>query len=417
VSKFKELQQDPVKAGQEVQAEAVLDGSIQKTNGRVRVTVRLMNVETGAQLWAEPFDADSSDIFHVQDSISQRVVQALMIKLSGEESAQLNKHSTENAEAYQLYYQGQYLFAKHTGDRRDNLRKSLASYQLAIEKDPKFAPAYVGISEFYISAGDPKVQPWEGIQKAKAALTKALELDNTLAEAYDALAELKYQYEFDWSGAEGDFKRAIDLNPNLSYSRVAYSWFLMCQARFDQAQAELDKAQQLEPGSLRINKTQGILLLFMRQFDKAISHYQKMREVEPNLIHRNHGSMSVAYERMAMHAEAVEEFLEDGRIREFLKPDEIRALREAFRASGWQGYARKRIEMLERNAKNEYVPPTVLASVHALAGEKELAFSWLEKAIETRDPRLSVIKVEPAYDSLREDPRFTKMLQRLNLTP
>ncbi len=155
----------------------------------------------------------------------------------------------------------------------------------------------------------------------------------------------------------------------------------------------------------------------MRRYDKAISHYQKMREAEPSLIHRNQWSMSVAYEQMGMHAEAVEEFLEDGRTRGFLIPEEMKALREAFRASGWQGYVRKLIGLLERKAKKEYVPPTTLAGIHALAGEKEPAFAWLEKAVDTRDPGISLIKIQPAYDSLRPDPRFTKLLQRVNLTP
>ena len=417
VRKYTDLQQDPIKAGKEVQAEAVLDGSIQKVDDRVRVTVRLINVNNGAPLWSEQFDADSTDILKVQDSISQRVTQALTLRLSGNEREQLNKHYTDNLEAYQLFLQAQYLFERQTGDRADNLRRSLDYYQRAVEKDPQFARAYVGISEFYISEGDPKIPSWERLQKAKAALQKALELDNTLAEGYDALAEIKYQYEFDWSGAGADFQRALDLNPNLSYSHIAHSWYLMCQGHFDQAQAELDKAQEIEPGSLRINKTQGILFLFRRQYDKAISHYQKMREVEPTLIHRNQWSMAVAYEQMGMHTEAVEEFLEDGRMRAFLTVEETEALRKGFNESGWHSYVRMRVKMLEQKSKRQYVSPTVLAGVYALAGDKDPAFAWLEKAIDSHDGWVSLIKIQPAYDSLRSDPRFAKLLQRVNLTP
>jgi DNA-binding winged helix-turn-helix (wHTH) protein/TolB-like protein len=417
VRKYTDLQQDPLVAGKAVQAEAVLDGSIQKVNDRVRVTVRLINVKTGAPLWSEQFDADSTDILKVQDSISQRVTQALTLKLTGNERDQLNKHYTDNLESYQLFLQAQYLSEKQTGDRADNLRKSLDYYQEAVEKDPKFARAYVGISEFYISEGDPKIPPWERLQKAKALIVKALELDNTLAEAYDALAEIKYQYEFDWSGADADFKRAIDLNPNLSYSRIAHSWYLMCQGFFDEAQAELDKAQELDPSSLRINKTQGILLLFRRQYDKAISHYQKMREVEPTLIHRNQWSMAVAFEQMGMHEEAVEEFLEDGRMRAFLTVEETEALRKEFKDSGWQSYQRLRLKMLEQKSKRQYVSPTVMAGIYALADEKDSAFAWLEKAIDSHDGWVSLIKIQPAYDKLRSDPRFAKLLQRVNLSP
>jgi DNA-binding winged helix-turn-helix (wHTH) protein/TolB-like protein len=417
VRKYTDIQQDPIKAGQEVQVEAVLDGSIQKAGDQVRVTVRLLNVKTGAAIWADQFDAGFTDILKVQDSISERVIQALTLRLSGKEREQLNKHYTDNPEAYQLYMQGRYLFSKQTGDRGDNYKKGFDYYQQAVQKDPKFARAYVEISEFYINEGNPKIPPWERLLKAKAAVEKALELDSALDEAYNARAELKYQYEFDWSGAEADFKRAIELNPNLSYFRLAYSWHLMCQGRFEEAQAELDKAQELDPGAIRVNKTQGILLLFMRQYDKAIKHYEKMREMEPSAIHRNQWSMSVAYERMGMHAEAVEEFLEDGRTRGFLKREEIEALREAFKKSGWQSYLRMRIDLLEKKSKRKYVSPTLMAGIYALANEKDLAFAWLEKAIDSHDGWVSLIKIQPAYDNLRQDPRFTSLLQRVNLTP
>ncbi len=419
VRKYADPSQDPVNAGRELQTEAVLDGSIQKAGDRIRVTARLVDVDSGAALWAAQFDENLTHIFIVQDAIAERVTQALTLRLSPEEGARLTKHYTDDPEAYQLYLQGNYLFSKHTGEREDNLRKSLEYYQRAVEKDPKFARAYVGIAEFYITDGPHHIPltPWERIPKAKAAVVKALELDSSLPEAHNALAELKYQYEFDWSGAEADFKRAIDLDPNVAYFRLAHSWYQMTLGRFDQAQAELDRAQELEPGSLRINKTQGVLFLFRREYDKAIRHYQKMREVEPNLIHKDQWSMSVAYEQLGMHAEAVEEFTEDGRIRGFLATEEIKALKETFKGAGWRGFVRMRIKLLEEKSKKGYVPPTTLAGIYALAGEKDLAFAWLEKAIATRDPWASLIKIQPAYDNLRTDPRFTRLLQRVNLTP
>jgi TolB-like protein/DNA-binding winged helix-turn-helix (wHTH) protein len=414
--KYTDPQQDPAQVGHELHAEAVLDGSIQKVGDRVRVTVRLVNVENGATSWSEQFDADFTDIFRVQDSISERVTQALTLRLSPEDKARLKLHQTEDAEAYQLYLQGNYFFSKPTGDRSDNFRKSLENHQRAAERDPKFAAAYVGIAEYFISAGDNR-PPLERSAQAKAAILRALALDDSLPQAHNALAELKYQYEFDWLGAEAEFKRALDFEPNNAYFHVAYSWYQMCLGRFDQAQAELDKALELEPDSLRFNKTQGILFLFRRQYDKAFRHYDKMRQVEPNLIHRNQWSMSVAYEQMGLHPQAVDEFLEDGRTRGYLTPAEIQALSKTFKTSGWQSFVLARIDLLERKVKQEYVSPTTLAGIHALAGEKDSAFAWLEKAIDTRDPWLSLIKIQPAYDTLRSDPRFTTLLQRMNLVP
>jgi len=417
VRKYTDVQQDPIKAGQEVEAEAVLDGSIQKAGDRVSVTVRLIDVRSGITMFSKSFDEQFTDILKVQDSISERVTQALSIKLTGEERALLTKHDTNSPEAYQLALQGQYFYKKQTGDFRDNLRKGLDFYQKAVEKDPKFARAYIGISEFYISGGDPPIPPLERTKRAKDAVLRALELDNSLAEAHNALAELKYQYEFDWAGAGTHFKRALELGPNVSYFHLAHYWYLMCQERFDEAQVELDKAQELDPGNIRINNAQGILLLFRRQYDKAFSHYENTRKVEPAAIHRNQWSLSVAYQRMGLHKEAVEAFLEDGRTRAYLESDEIERLRKAFNESGWRGFERMRIDLLEQKSKKKNLPPTLMAGVCALAGEKDAAFAWLDKAIDARDGWIALIKIQPAYDNLRNDARFTKLLARMNLTP
>jgi tetratricopeptide (TPR) repeat protein len=366
---------------------------------------------------SESFDEQFTDILKVQDSISERVTQALSLKLTGEEIASLTKHDTDNPEAYQLALQGQYFFSKQTGDFQDNLRRGLDFYQKAVEKDPKFARAYIGISEFYISGGNPPISPLERLKRAKDAVLRALELDNSLAEAHNALAELKYQYEFDWTGAGTHFKRALELGPNVSYFHLAHYWYLMCQERFDEAQVELDKAQQLAPGNIRINNAQGVLFLFRRQYDKAISHYENTRKVEPAAIHRNQWTMSIAYQRMGLHKEAVEEFLEDGRTRAYLEREEIEKLRKTFNESGWRSFEQMRLDLLEQKSKKEDLPPTLMAGVYALAGEKDAAFAWLDKAIDARDGWVALIKIQPAYDSLRTDPRFIKLLERMNLAP
>src|SRR3989440_2123907 len=230
VRKYTDSSQDPVKAGQELQTEAVLDGSIQKAGDRVRVTVRLMNVQSGATLWVEHFDENFTDIFKVQDSISERVTDALRLKLSGDEAKLLAKRYTDNPEAYQLYLQGDNLWYKWDD-------KSLEFYQRAIEKDPKFALAYIGTAESYLHlVAKNKMSAQEGIPQARTAITKALALDETLAEAQNAQAEIKYQFEYDWAGAETDFKRAIELNPNAAQIRLAYGWYLLSAGPFCEAE-------------------------------------------------------------------------------------------------------------------------------------------------------------------------------------
>jgi len=416
VRKYSDAQQDAIKAGGELGAEAVLEGSIQREGNHLRVTVRLLNVQTGATIWRDKFDEDASNILKLQDSIAEGVVQELSISnLTGEEREKLVKHYIDPG-AYEAYRDGSYIFNKDSREIFENRRKGLKLYESAIEKDPKFALAYVGIAEFYLNVAPLLTNrpPLERIPKAREAILKALELDNTLAEAHNALAELKYQYDFDWLGAEEEFKQAINLNPNVAYIRLAHGWYLMCLGNFEQADAELEKSQQLDSRSLGINRARGMLLLYERQYDKAIKHYLRMREVEPD-SHRTNWYMSLAYQGKGMYAEAVEEFIEHGRTVGFLKPQEILGLREAFQTSGWQGFLRQKLVVANGKPKDLYIPANIRAGIYGFLGDKDPAFQWLEKGIEEHDPEMSKLKIEPAYDNLRSDPRFIQILQRLNL--
>jgi adenylate cyclase len=199
-------------------------------------------------------------------------------------------------------------------------------------------------------------------------------------------------------------------------NHLAFGWYLMCAGRIDQSHEQLEKAQELDPGSRQINRARGTLLLYSRQFDRAINYFLKRREAEPT-AHRTHLLMSVAYEKTGREAEAVEEALEHGRSLGFLTSEQIGLLRKSFKTSGWHGYLRSRIVLLEERSKTEYVSPNHMAGFYSLLGEKDHAFAWLEKTFDERDPAIVKIKIEPIYDNLRSDPRFTKLLQRMNLTP
>ena len=417
VRKYTDLHQDPVKAGRELQATAVLDGSIQKAGDRVRVTVRLMNIGTGEAVWAEQFDADFTDIFEVQDLISERVTTALALELSAGERGRLTKRHTGNSEAYQLYLQGHYLFGRQTGDKGDNLMRSFEYYQRAIEKDPNFALAYIGMAESYLAlTGSTRAPAQEVIPKAVANMTKALELDPMLAEARNTLAEIKYQFEYDWQGAEKEFNRAIELNPTAARIHLAYGWFLMTAGRFDEAQAEMERAQELDPSSMSINRARGRLLFFMRQYDRAIEHYRKIVELDPS-VGINHWSLGRTYELKGMYAEAIEGYAKYNDTIRLFRPDEMERYKEIFRASGWQVFAQKIATDMEEKSKKEYVSPVVMAQDFTRADDRDRAFAWLEKAFEARDPALVQLKIEPIYDSLRSDPRYIDLLRRINLTP
>lgn len=413
VRKYTDSQQDPVKAGQEIQAEAVLDGSIQKAGERIRVTVRLINVRNGITLWSEQFDEDFTDIFKVQDSIAERITNALTLQLSRQEKEQLAKHFTDNPEAYQLYLRGQLIW--HS--RRQNwIEQSLAYYQQALEKDPNFASAYIGVADCYIMLnGHKKISAQEAETKARPAIMKALEIDNTLAQAHNALAELKYQYEYDWNGAEQEFKNALELNPNVAWIRQAYGWFLMSLARFDEAAAEMEKARELDPSSLTINVGRGRLYYYSRQYDQALQHFQSIIAVEPNDTSLYY-SLYTIYEQKKMYPEAVETFLKLQSL--YGTPFEvIEEFREAFRVSGWQGFLLKQLEILKQADKIKPVEPSSFANLYVRLGQKDEAFVWLEKTFEARHVSIVQFKIEPIYDSLRDDPRYAELIRKINLQP
>lgn len=412
VRKYTDIAQDPVKAGQEIQVEAVLDGSIQKSGERIRVTVRLINVGDGATLWSEQFDENFTDIFKVQDSIAERITNALTLQLSRQEKEQLAKHYTNNADAYQLYLRGQLLWHRRL---QNWIEQSMAFYQQALEKDPNFALAHIGVAECYIMLnGHHKISAQEAETKARPSIMKALEIDNTLAQAHNALAELKYQYEYDWRAAEKEFRTAIELNPNVAWIRQAYGWFLMSMGRFDEATVEMEKARALDPSSLTINVGRGRLFYYSRQYDQAIQHFQNIVAVEPN-DSSSYRSLYTIYEQKQMYAEAFEAWLKTESLAG--TPPEIgEEFRETFRASGWQGFLRKQLEESEKKAA-KYGAASTLANLYARLGMKDEAFIWLEKSFEERHVSIIQFKVEPVYDSLRDDPRYARLIRKINLQP
>jgi TolB-like protein/DNA-binding winged helix-turn-helix (wHTH) protein len=411
VRKYTDPQQDPVKAGQETQVEAVLDGNIQKAGDRVRVSVRLVNVADGRPLWAEQFDENFIDIFKLQDSIAERITQSLKVRLSPQEKERLAKHYTENPEAYQLYLRGQLLWH---GRRQNWIEQSLQYYKQAIEKDPNFALAYIGVADSYIMlSGHRKISMLEAEKKARPNIMKALQLDDLLAQAHNALAELKYQYEYDWSGAEEEFKHAIDLNPNVAWIHQAYGWFLMSAGRFDEATTEMERARELDPSSLTISVGRGRLFYFRRQYDQAIQHFQNIIAVEPN-DDSLYFSLYTIYEQKQMYPEAVEAFLKYGSLKG--APSElIEELRAAFKANGWQGFLLKQLSIVEEIAKTKHVPPSRFANLYVRLGHRDEAFAFLDKAFAEKDPLVIQFKIEPAYDSLRNDPRYAELLRKIGL--
>ena len=412
VRKYVDPQQDPVKVGQELQVDAVLDGSIQKVADRVRVSVRLSNVRDGAALWAQQFDEKFTDIFNVQDSIAERVATTLPLKLGDDERQRLTRHYSDSPEAYQLYLQAQYLWDNRT---EENRKKMFQYYEQALAKDPKFALAYVGLADLQITmVGDNRVTYKDIKPKIDANLAHALALDADLAQARNLLAEVNYQFDFDWVAAEREFKKAIELNPNVAHIHLAYGWYLMSIARFDEASREMERAQEIDPHSMTINRARGMLLYYMHQFDKAIEHLQRIANAEPGVA-LNHWALAQAYEQKGMYEESIEENAKantDG-----TRDKKLERARELIRSSGWQGFLQNQKEVMACNAADVHISLMLIASVDAQLGNKEEAFAGLNKAIDERASGIPNLKVDPKFDSLHSDPRFAKLLARMNISP
>jgi DNA-binding winged helix-turn-helix (wHTH) protein/TolB-like protein len=400
--------QDPVSAGKELRVEWVLDGSLQKSDGRIRVTVQLLNVDDGVLRWAEKFDEKFTDIFGVEDSISEQVAKALAPKLTGEEKRLLAKRYTENTNAYEAYLKGRYFFEKRT---TEGCKKGIHYFQQALEADPNYALAYAGISDCYITLSTIFPSHEWSPNAARAALT-ALELDPELAEAHASLGRIK-SHRWDWSGALEEFKKVIELNPNYASARAWYGLCLGELGRFDEALAEIKRAQALDPVSLIINSQFGSLLYMSRRYNEAVQQFRKTLEMDPDFAVTRF-ILGYAYEALGKYEDALKEYKHSqgdlGNLAEFTA---CVGRMDAF--SGRREQALYAIDELIHLSESGYVQASLIATIYAALGDKDEAFQWLERAYVEHDDDLCMLKFDTRLDSLRGDPRFDSLLQRVGL--
>jgi serine/threonine-protein kinase len=413
VFRYKGKEIDPVKVGQELGVSAVLSGRIVQRGDNLTISAELIDVRHNKLLWGEQYERKMSDLLATQREIAREIVEKLKLKISGEEKG-LAKHYTENNEAYQLYLRGRFYWNKRT---QEGMQKSLEYFQQAIERDPSFALAYSGLADAYdlLGASDATgdMSPNEAMPKAKAAALKALEIDDTLAEPHVSLAHVKYYYDRDWAVAEREYKRAIELNPNYPIAHSWYAVYLMSAGRFDEALAQIRRAQELDPLSLPTNMALGWVLLNARQYDQGVEQLRKTLEMDPNFILAHH-RLGLIYEQQGKYDEAIAEF------RQVLnlsagKPLGIASLAHAYALSGKRAEAQKALAELQEMSKQRYVSPASIAIIFAALGDKDQAFAWLEKAAKARDVMLARLKVDPRFDSLRSDPRFADLMRRVEL--
>ena len=407
VRKYTGLEQDAVAAGREQRVDGVLDGSIQRLGDRIRVTVRLLRVEDGAQLWAGTFDEKSKDIFVIQDSISKQVAEALAVQLTGEERELLTKHHTDNTEAYQLYLKGRYFLNKST---EQDFNKSIDYFQQALEKDPNYALPHAGLADSYAQLGSyGLIQMNESYPRARSELIRALEMDEKLGEAHASLGFILMNYYWDWGDAEKRFKRAIELNPNYAMAHNWYSQELSFRGRSQEAIREAKRALELDPLSLWTNSNIGFVSYLARQYDEAILASQKTLELDPNFAVA-HMIIGLSYVQKKMYDEAVSE-LQKGRS----NPDSRALLAYAYAVAGKRNEALKVLDDLNQVSKQKYVSPFPIAVAYVGLGENDRAFEALEKAYAERSWGMGMLAVNAVFDPLRSDPRFSELLGRVNL--
>ncbi len=388
----------------------ILEGSVQKVADQVRVNVQLINATTDAQLWAESFDRQLTDIFRIESEIAKTIADTLQAKLTGSEKRALAAQPTENSEAHEFYLKGRYFWNKRTAN---DLKTATTYFQQAIDKDSNYALAYAGLADSYgllpdFGAGSPQ----ESYPPARTAATKAIKLDDTLAEAHTALAWVLLAYDLDFDGSTREFRRAIELNPNYA---MAHHWFgngpLMRSGRFDDAIAECKRAVELDPLSLINNTDLGNTYSSARRYDEAIEQLRKTLEIDPG-FYDAHYSLGQALELKGDIVGAMAEYQKARALND--DPQVLALLGHAYASSGYKTEAVKILEQLKELSKQRYVSAYSLAIVYLGLGDKEEALRWLEKSYQDRAGiDITTIKVDPFLDPLRGDPRFEELVAKV----
>jgi TolB-like protein/DNA-binding winged helix-turn-helix (wHTH) protein/Tfp pilus assembly protein PilF len=403
---------DVIAAGREQRVDAVLEGSIYRSGERIRLSVQLVSVRDGASLWSYKCDERCSDIFAVQDSISERVAEALALKLTGEERRLLTKHETENTVAYQLYLEGRYFWNKRS---EEGFKKALDYFNQTIEVDPNYALAYVGLADAYTMLADYDWLPaTEAGAKAKAAVTRALEIDETLAEAHASLADIKRFYDWDFAGAEQAYKRAIELNPNYVTAHQWYGEFLSAMGRHDEAIREMKRAEELDPVSVVVKNASGWILLFARRYDEAIAACQKVIELDPG-YGEVYSQLRRAYEQKGMYAEALaaDEKFRMFKTKAFRRSNPLSHLTPIPSA---KAYWQKMLARTEQDVRDDLEAAQFrLVEIYAQLGEPDQALKWLGRLYEDHHFWMPFLNVHAHLDPLRSDPRFNRMLKQIGL--
>ena len=400
---------------QELKVNAVVDGAVQLEGDRVRITARLVDASTDQQIWAENYDRELRNVLLLQSEVAQDIAKQIDLELTPQQQQRLRASARPVVpEAYQYYLLGRYYWNKRTAD---GLAKAGKYFQDAISKDPNYALAYSGLSDYYafltLIGGPELLPPHEAMQQSKAAAIKALQLDDSAAETHTSMAHVLHNYDWDFPAAEREFQRAMELNANYATTHHLYSHLLMQLGRSDESLKEATLAQQLDPLSPFINNGLARQYYLSRQYDRAIAQCQVGLNFDPTYLPARI-QLGLAFEQTGMLKEAIAE-LEKTRDLAASLPIAHALLAHAYATAGRKGDAQHELNALTTMARTRYVPPSYFAIISVAMGDKDQAFAYLQKSYQDRSEQLLYLAVEPLVDPLRSDPRFDALLKQVGL--
>jgi serine/threonine-protein kinase len=408
---YKGQEADPQKVGREMDVRGVLTGRVERRGDEISIDVELIDTQDDSHVWGEQYRRKLSDLPMLQQELSRDITSKLRLRLSGVDQQKLVKSYATSSEAYQQYLQGRYYWNKRTPE---GLQKGIEYFTRAIEKDGNYAPAFSGLADCYSLLNTYDIKPaTESDPKAKEAATHALSLDETLSEAHASLASVSYRYFWKWAEAEQNFKRAIELNPDYATAHQWYSAMLAAEGRFDEAIAEARRAHELEPFSLTINAVVGRRLYYAHRYEEALAVHRQTLEMDRNFV-RGHVELGTTLLQLGQTQEAVAEF-QRALALDKNSPSALAGLGYAYAVSGQKSKAMQVVLQLQESARSRYVSPYHLAVIYTGLGEHEKALANLERAADERYNWLVFMRVEPLFDSLRSEQRFTSLVQRLGL--
>ena len=414
VMRYKRTQKPLPEIAKELNVDAIVEGSVQRAGNRVRITAQLIHAATDQHLWAEAYERDLRDVLVLQDEVARNIAQQVRVKLTPEENIRLSSGRPVDPEAYQLYVKGRYFWAKRN---QESFNRAISYFREAIDRDPSYAAPYSGLADCYVLFGssfDVGGHPPSEVQpKAKAAALKALELDSSLADAHNSLAYVKLNYDWDWSGAEAEFKRSLELNPGYAHGHHWYAHLLFSSGRRDEALAESTRSLELDPLSPILVVHLGWHYLYTRQHDRALDQLAKALELEPSYA-LAHWYRGLAYEEKKMYPEALRELTKT----KDLLPGNLAVqsdIGHVYAVSGNKSEAEKTIARLKQESTRTYVNLYELALIYIGLGQNDQAFDWLEKAYRERSDQLIYLKVDPRLDPIRSDSRFADLVRRVGI--